>query len=84
MTFKQILQQRAKKSQSTKVIKKIPLYDVLLAPMITEKTHKQQESLNKYTFKVNSASNKNDVKEAFVALYKITPLKVNVVSVVFK
>ena len=80
MTFKKILQQRAKKSVATKAIKKFSPYDILLAPMVTEKTYKQQESVNKYYFKVHADANKNDVKEAILYLYKVTPLKINVVN----
>lgn len=84
MTFKDILIKRAKKITSTKTIKKFSPYDVVLAPMITEKTYKQQESVNKYFFKVNKDANKNDVKEAIIYLYKVTPLKINIVNVAFK
>ena len=42
MTFKQILQARAKKNTLAKVIQKLSPYGVILAPLITEKTHKQQ------------------------------------------
>ncbi len=84
MTFKEILQQRAKKSLSTKAIKKFSPYDIILAPMITEKTYKQQESVNKYYFKIHKDANKNDIKEAIIYLYKVTPLKINVVNVTFK
>lgn len=84
MTYKKILQQRAKKNVSTKAIKKFSLFDIIEAPLVTEKTHKQQESQNKYCFKIHKDANKNDVKEAIKALYKVTPEKINVVNVVFK
>ncbi len=84
MTYTQILQKRAKKNQSLKAISRLSLYDVILAPIVTEKTHKQQETDNKYVFKIVSSANKNDVKEAIVALYKVTPLKINIVNVVLK
>jgi ribosomal protein L23 len=84
MTFKKILQQRAKKNTSVKAIKKFSPYNVILAPMVTEKTYKQQESVNKYYFKIHADANKNDVREAIVYLYKVQPLKVNVVNVAFK
>ncbi len=78
------MQKRAKKVNSTKAIKQFSLYDIILAPIVTEKTHQQQESDNKYAFKVHSSANKNDVKEAISYLYKVTPIWVNVVSVPFK
>jgi len=84
MTFKKILQQRAKKNVATKAIKKFSPYDIIVAPMVTEKTYKQQESVNKYYFKVHKDSNKNDIRDAVIYLYKVTPLKINVVNVSFK
>jgi ribosomal protein L23 len=52
--------------------------------MITEKTYKQQESVNKYYFKIHKDANKNDIRDAVIYLYKVTPLKINVVNVAFK
>jgi large subunit ribosomal protein L23 len=57
---------------------------VILAPILTEKTHNQQATDNTYAFKVHSEANKNDVKQAIEFLYKVTPLDVRMVSVVFK
>jgi hypothetical protein len=73
MTFKQILQARAKKNVTGKVIKKLSPYGVVLSPIVTEKTHKQQESANKYSFKIHKDANKNDVKQAIEFLYKVHP-----------
>ncbi len=84
MTFRQILQARAKKNISTKILKKISPYEVILAPMFTEKTHKQQESQNKYTFKIHKDANKNDVKQALLYLYNVQPEHVNIVNVTYK
>jgi large subunit ribosomal protein L23 len=57
---------------------------VLLAPILTEKTHKQQATDNTYAFKVHSDANKNDVKQAIEFLYKVVPLDVRMTSVVVK
>jgi len=84
MTFKQILQARAKKNVTGKVIKKVSPYGVILWPIITEKTHKQQEATNKYSFKVHSDANKSDVKQAIEFLYKVHPDGINIVNVVYK
>jgi len=84
MTFKQILQARAKKNVTGKVIKKLSPYGVILSPIVTEKTHKQQESANKYSFKIHKDANKNDVKQAIEFLYKVNPEGVNIVNVVYK
>lgn len=84
MTFKQILQARAKKNTTAKVIKKLSPYGVILAPLVTEKTHKQQEATNKYSFKVHKDANKNDVKQAVAFLYKVHPESVNIINAVYK
>ncbi|PJA49103.1 MAG: 50S ribosomal protein L23 [candidate division SR1 bacterium CG_4_9_14_3_um_filter_40_9] len=84
MTYTQILQKRAKKTASTKAVKKFSLYDIILSPLITEKTHKQQESENKYYFRAHTDANKNDIREAVQHLYKVTPKKINIVNVCFK
>jgi len=84
MTFKQILQARAKKNVTGKVIKKISPYGVILWPLVTEKTHKQQEAENKYSFKIHKDANKNDVKQAVEFLYKVHPEGINIINVVYK
>lgn len=84
MTFKQILQARAKKNSTGKIIQKISPYDVILAPLVTEKTHKLQEASNKYSFKIHKDANKNDVKQALDFLYKVHPEHINIINVVYK
>lgn len=84
MTFKQILQARAKKNTTGKVIQKVSPYGVILSPIVTEKTHKLQESENKYSFKVHKDANKTDIKQAIEFLYKVTPEGINMVNVVYK
>jgi large subunit ribosomal protein L23 len=83
MTFREKLQKRAKKNVATKALKTFAPYDIILAPLLTEKTHKAQET-HKYAFKVHGDANKNDVKAAIEYLYKVHPLKINMVSVPFK
>jgi len=83
MTFKQILQARAKKNTTPKVIKTLSSYGVILSPIVTEKTHIQQEA-NKYSFKIHADANKIDVKQAVEFLYKVHPESVNIVNVVYK
>ena len=80
MTFKEKLQRRARKNNSMKALVKFSPYDIILAPVLTEKTYRQQEVANKYVFKVHNDANKNAIQY----IYKVTPLKVNVVNTVFK
>ncbi len=84
MTFREIRQRRAKKQLEVRVLRNLTPHDVLLAPVITEKTYKQQESANVYTFKVHGDANKNDIKKAIVYLYNVSPISVRVVSVPYK
>lgn len=84
MTYRAKLQRRAKKNVETSALKKLSPYDIILWPILTEKTHKLQEDNNKYFFKVHADANKNDVKKAVEYIYKVVPLKVNVINVVFK
>jgi len=41
MTFKEKLQRRARKNNSIKALVKFSPYDIILAPVLTEKTYKQ-------------------------------------------
>jgi len=56
----------------------------ILKPIITEKAFKQNESMNKYFFKVHKDCNKNDVKVAIKEIYWVSPKSVNIVSVPYK
>lgn len=84
MVFKEKLQQRAIKNKENKVAKKFSVFDVLLAPIVTEKSYKSQDSANKYFFKIHKNANKNDVKTAILYLYKVEPQSINIVNVVSK
>ena len=83
MTFRQKLQQRAIKNSSTKALKRFAPHDIILAPVLTEKTYGQQEN-HKYVFKVHKDANKNDVKSARSYLYHVNPIKINMVHVPYK
>jgi large subunit ribosomal protein L23 len=53
---------------------------VLKNPRVTEKASFASEK-NAYTFDVSPSSNKTEIKKAVFALYKVKPVKVNVLSV---
>ena len=55
-----------------------------MAPVLTEKSYRQQELANKYVFKVHNDANKNDVDVAIQYLYKVNPVKINIVNTAFK
>lgn len=65
----------AKKAVLTKNVS-----SVIVRPRITEKATKVAES-NVYTFDITPNATKIQVKEAIVKLYKVTPIKVNVVKI---
>ena len=53
---------------------------IIKNPRITEKTSFAQEQ-NVYTFDVSNGANKTEIKKAIFALYKVKPLRVNVLKV---
>ncbi len=52
-------------------------YSVLLRPMLSEKSNRQQEADNKYSFKVALKATKQDVKSAIEKLFSVDVVKVN-------
>lgn len=82
-----------KKETKTKSDKKVETVDVSKAlatdynltsvienPRLSEKTVKLGESNNVYTFVVRSSATKYQVRDAVKSLYKVTPVKVNIVN----
>ncbi len=55
---------------------RLGLYDVILEPLVTEKSSAQKEA-GKYTFKVHSQSNKTSVKECVEKLFNVHVTKVS-------
>lgn len=51
-------------------------YDVILSPVITEKTSGTGSSADKFVFKVASSTNKVEVAKNFEALFGVKPTKV--------
>lgn len=60
--------------------KSLGVFDVIRAPVITEKSTVASEQ-NKYTFKVANDSTKQDIKIAVETLYKVKVEKVNTLTV---
>ena len=60
-----------------------PNYDILVRPLITEKTMKLVEE-GKYTFEVKQGSNKVEVKKAVEELFKVEVTAVNMVNTLRK
>ncbi len=53
--------------------------DIIIAPVITEKSALQRES-NVYTFKVAASANRTEIKKAIKAAFGVTVTKVNVLN----
>jgi large subunit ribosomal protein L23 len=51
--------------------------DIIIAPIVTEKTAGLQQNHNTYTFKVASDANKIEIKKAIEEIFKVKVLSVN-------
>lgn len=70
----------ASSAKSGSVLSNARLYDVIVRPIVTEKTAQAAEQ-NKVVFKISPTATKNDVKAAVEAIFKVSVLKVNTVNV---
>lgn len=55
-------------------------HQVIVRPLITEKSHHKAERLNQYAFEVNPLATKADIKRAVEELFDVKVLWVNVQS----
>lgn len=53
---------------------------IIKNPRVTEKASNAQEQ-NVYTFDIMEGANKTEIKKAIFALYKVRPVKVNVLAI---
>lgn len=58
-------------------------YDIIEAPILTEKTVALKEQ-RKYTFRVAKSANKVEIKNAVEQIFKVTVIKVNTINVLPK
>ncbi len=54
---------------------------IILRPIMTEKSTMLKDAYNKYTFVVHKSANKILIKDAIKSLFDVTPLKVNILNV---
>lgn len=59
------------------------IYDIIRSPIITEKSTAAGE-LNKYIFKVQNDSTKNQIKKAIELIFNVKVAKVNTLNVLGK
>lgn len=55
--------------------------DIIIRPIITEKTMKYMDADNKVTFEVKKGTNKTQIAQAVHAIFNVDVEKVNVVNV---
>jgi len=55
--------------------------DILIKPIITEKATREAEDKNRFTFVVNSAANKIEIKNAVEATYGVSVTAVRTMNV---
>lgn len=56
-------------------------FDVIVGPVLTEKTMNLTQKQNKVTVKVNAKSSKEEIKDAFEAIFGVKVASVNVINV---
>lgn len=57
------------------------IFNILLRPIVTEKSNFQSTNLHQYTFEVAMDATRKQVKEAIEQIYKVNVLNVNVINV---
>lgn len=60
------------------------LYDVILRPIVSEKSNIVMDELNQYTFEVNLNANKIQIKEAVEIIFDVDVLRVNTMVIPMK
>lgn len=74
-------------SEDKKIVKKETklsdknLSNVILKPRITEKAAISAGESNCYTFNVQLDSSKNEIAEAIEKIYKVVPIKINIIKI---
>jgi len=55
-------------------------YDILIRPIITEKSSYQSSKLNQVVFEVHAGANKQQIKDAVEKVFDVTVVRVNVMN----
>ena len=55
-------------------------YDIILAPVVSEKSYDLIEKNNTYTFEVDPRSNKEQIREAVETVFGVKVLRVNTMN----
>ena len=54
--------------------------DVILEPVVSEKSYDLIQQLNTYTFVVDKRSNKTEIKQAVAAIFEVRVVSVNTIN----
>jgi large subunit ribosomal protein L23 len=57
------------------------VYDIIMSPLVTEKSTIQREGQNQYSFKVYKRANKIEIKDAVERLFKVKVREVRTVTI---
>jgi large subunit ribosomal protein L23 len=57
------------------------IYDVLVRPLVTEKSNRNSSKLGQYAFVVASSASRTMVKDAVETLFDVTVARVNILNV---
>ncbi|MCK5553544.1 MAG: 50S ribosomal protein L23 [Deltaproteobacteria bacterium] len=57
------------------------VHDIIISPLVTEKSTIQREGQNQYSFKVDKRTNKIEIKDAVERLFKVKVREVRTVTV---
>ena len=66
--------------ENQKSVKMHP-YEVLRRPLVTEKATMLKDDKNEYLFEVAKVANKPQIKEAVEKAFKVTVVKINVITI---
>ncbi len=55
-------------------------HDLILAPVVSEKSYDLIENENTYTFEVDPRSNKEEIRDAIEEIFDVTVLRVNTMN----
>ncbi len=58
--------------------------EIIIAPMVTEKSSHQMQMQNSYTFKVSVNANKIEIKKAIERIFSVRVLSVNTINLLGK
>jgi len=59
----------------------VKVHEIIVRPVVSEKSVGQMQAANKYTFIVSNKANKLEIKEAIEEIFKVTVLNVNTLKV---